>query len=492
MSSGFKRFSAAFVFVLMFVLATAPSAASVIHRVDIQGDEITVNSSFVTETDEPTGGTKVTLRQDGDMEIISVESSSGEASYTDRNGSLVLETDSTFPRKEHSVKVRWRPKQGIRQSFEGLRRLDFGLFGFEDEETKAVVQSPDILSWHEPLSFRSQYFNKSLRFEGEGYLLISGYMSDEGRTTDTYYYSGNHNLSVVEELVPLVEYVTGTLNPHERIPVVFLGDEAYNEEFTEWSKGTYETGGLVVVRDSLQGTDRISTVLHETVHGFNSRALKWDETKTDYYDEGMAKFVELLVSEAMNSPRAEIFGEEVIFEENGSRYRLPPRSSEEELWSYYREEEDWIKHWSPRRGEFSEAREFGYALSELIVRNKVEEEGVESLQDLRRKLSQVERRIEDHEEKAELMEQWIDLRPCYSENRSEFEACLDNVNDQSFDLEEMNLNHTFEDDREEIEIEERVVEEVDASGQIELFFENFLRNVERALAGVSQWISKRL
>lgn len=493
MSPQLKVLSALLVFVSFSVLAAAPSTASVIHRATFEGSAVRINTSFVTESEDPVGGTRITVGQEEDMEVIGVDSQAGEASYSYENGSLVLEVDSTLPRKEHDIQVLWEAEDSIEERFPGLYNVDVGLFGFEDKDTVAVVENEDILSWYEPLRFRSQYFNDSLKFEGEGHLWLQAYISDEGKSTDNYYYFGDRNLSEAENLVPLLEHVTGTTNPHEKMPVVVLEDETYDEEFSEWSKGTYQTGGLITMRESLEGSDRIGTLLHETTHGFNSRALKWDQTETAYYDEGRAKFVELLVSEAHSSPRPEIFGEGVTFEEDGKRYKLSSRSSVDELWDYYQEDRNWITQWSPRKEEFSEVRPFGYALSELIIRKKVDEEGVGSLRDVHRDLSQVDRRVETPEEKAEIMNNFFDFRPCYRENRTEFESCLKDINNQEFDLESMDLNHTFEDTREEIEIGgRRRLEEQDITGRLSLLFENFLLNLERLFEGASIWISKRL
>ncbi len=479
-------------FVLAFGLLTSFSSASVVHRVGLEDSGAQVNSSLVIESDEPSGGTRITVGQEEDMEVLSVESEVGEASYSYEDGGLVLEVDSPLPRKEHDIRVRWRSEGAVRERFQYLKKMDVSLFGFEGKETSASITSENVLSWHEPVGFRSEYSGDELKFKGEGHLWIRGYLSDGGQETENYYHSGEKDLSETEELSPLVIYITGRSNPHERIPVVFLDDESYNEEFSAWSEGTHETGGLVVLREELEGPDKIKTLLHETVHAFNSRAMNWDRTGTAYYDEGKAQFVELLASEAMDSPRAEIFGEGVTFEEDGSRYRLPSRSSPGELWSYYEEGEDWIKYWSPRGEESHVAREFGYALSELMIREKVKEEGVESLREMHHELLQVEETVEDPKEKADLMEELIDLKPCYAERRAEFEDCLEEVNDQGFDFDGVDLNQTFEDEREEIEIEERAVEEVVASEQFGIIVENFLRNVERFLMGVSEWISKRL
>lgn len=488
-----EKFSAVLVFVSVFVLATAPSTASVVHRVSFEDNGAVVNSSLLIESEEPVGGTRFTVGQEKYMEVVEVNSETGEASYSYENGSLVLGVDTTLPKKEHSLEVVWKPVEGLEESFPGLYMIDMDLFGFKGKETAAVVKNPDILSWYEPVSFRSQYSNGSLKFEGEGNLWLRGYLSDEGKETENYYYFEDYNFSEAEELVPILEHVSGVSNPHKRIPVVVLEDEAYDEEFDGWSKGMYRTGGLVAVRESLEGSNRIAALLHETTHGFNSRALKWDSTDTAYYDEGRAKLVELLVSEALGSPRSEIFGEEVRFEKGNRRYRLSPRSSPEELWSYYQNDRDWISYWSPRKEEFSDVRRFGYALSELILRKKVEEDGLGSLREVQRNLSGVGRRVESPKEKAEIMGNLVDLRPCYTENRTEFESCLEGINSQEFDLGTMDLNHTFEDTREEIDIQERkIIKKPETGGQIDLILENVLLNLQRLIGGVSQWISKRL
>ncbi len=478
------------VFLSVFLLFSSSSEASVLHRIDLDEESVLVNSSFVVGSEDPVGGTRITIGQEEDIDIVGVDSTVGDASYYYEDGRAVISVDSVLPRKEHDVQMMWRSRDGVSESFGGPMKFDVDLFGFEGKETTAVVQDSNILSWNEPLGFQSQYSDGSLKFRGHGHLWLCGHFSDLGEDTENYRYFGNYSFDGADDLVALVEYITGVSNPHERIPVVLLDDTTYDQEFSPWSDGTYETCGLVTIRKSLGKTDKLKTLLHETVHAFNSRALKWDNTETAYYDEGKAQFVEVLTSEAIGSPRSEVFGDVVYYEENGKRYRINPRSSSDELWDYYTEDDAWIKYWSPRRDEFRGMREFGYAFSELIVRNQVEKEGVGSLRDIYEKLWEIDRNIESADEKAKIMENLVDLRPCYSENRTEFENCLKDINSQRFNLSGIDLNHTVRDHRVEIEIGEDII--IGDSGSLVMFFEDLVRKVVDIFEGVSFWISRKL
>ena len=493
MSYKLKKHLALFVLLAALLFFADPVSGEVLHQVDFDEEAAEVESFFVMESDEGVNRWSIGIEMDENVEIEEVSSQVGEASYEFEDGQLDLMVKTSFPRKEHDIEVNWVLKDAKQERYPGLDELDMNLFGFEDKETGVRVTHSDILSWHEPLGYRSVLSDGELRFSGEGHLWLRAYISENGKSTENYHYFEDFDMSQAEELVTLVEYMTGSTNPQRRFPVVFLDDESYDEDFSPWSDGTYKTGGLIVLREALSKTDRIRTLLHETVHGFNDRALKWDRTETAYYDEGAAQFVELLASEVLDSPRAEIFGEDVLFEEDGSRYRLPSRSSPEELWNYYKEGEDWIKYWSPRREEFSEVRTFGYVLSELIVRKRVGDRGIESLQEVYSELSDIDRRIDDPEEKAEVIGVFFDLRPCYSENKTEFELCLEEINEQSFDLEYIDLNHTFEDEREEIEIgERRVLEEQDSLDGLTLLLENMFSTIKDFFGGFSVWISRKL
>ncbi|MFP4115706.1 MAG: hypothetical protein ACLFTQ_00665 [Candidatus Aenigmatarchaeota archaeon] len=479
-------------FLLTFLFFAASSSAEVVHEVELQGNEALVTSRAFLETENEITHYDIKLELDTGAEVEGVENPSGEVSFELENDTLDLMLESGLPRKEHVFEMNWTVPGVKREQFPELMKVELGLFGFEGEETRAVVKDEEVLSWHEPLHYRSAFSNGSLKFSGESYLNLLAHSSGEGEATENYHYFQGLDVEEAEEFFPLLESVTGTENPHRRFPTVVLNDSIYDERMSFWSDGTYRTGGFIAVRENLTRFRETATLIHEATHGFNERALKWDGTGTDYYDEGLAQFTEFLVYEVVDRPRAEIFGESVDFREEGERRRFSSRSSAEELWNYYQDGEDWIVGWSPRNEQTDEARRFGYALSELIVRKHVEENGVESLRDVYKNLSEVEKRIEDPEEKAEIMERELEtLRPCESDNRTEFERCLEEINDQDFEMEELEFNVTF-DEREEIKVDSDLPSlEAEGYGLFEKIVLN-LKRLGKTLQESITWISRKL
>jgi len=302
-----------------------------------------------------------------------------------------------------------------------------------------------VVSYYTPFGFRSQGTDSSLKFQGEGSMFLKFYRSERGNKTEHYLYLSNEeDVKNAEQFFPILPYVLGVESPHERYPIIFLNDSTYGSVVNEWSSGRYRTGGLILVKNSTSSGDMPSLIIHETAHGFNSKLLGWDGTDSVYFDEGVAKFAEFLVKRKRDIPQAEIFGDRTQFRKGGRRYYYESRSSPEVLWNYYRKNKGWMKSWTPWEDVDRGAREFGYAYSELLVRDYVRRNGLLSMRNVSRELLKIDGRVQSTHEKREIFSRVLGtFRPCYSDDREKFGACLDRINEQDFELEDLEINTTY-------------------------------------------------
>ncbi|MDY6766345.1 MAG: hypothetical protein SVW77_03165, partial [Candidatus Nanohaloarchaea archaeon] len=132
-------------------------------------------------------------------------------------------------------------------------------------------------------------------------------------------------------------------------------------------------------------------------------------------------------------PQAEIFGEEVSWR-CGERTRCsyPPRGTPDQLWEFYQGDESFLASWSPLASPDAETRQFGYALSELVVRDYVRRNGPDALHPVYNELQamnrEMDRQLSGRAATRRLQQVMdTDLRPCSAADRDVFDRCLDAV-----------------------------------------------------------------
>jgi hypothetical protein len=129
----------------------------------------------------------------------------------------------------------------------------------------------------------------------------------------------------------------------------------------------------------------------------------------------------------------ELFGEKIEFTERKgtkiTRYEVPPNGNKDKLWNYYQQEGDFMKNWHPKQ---SRNRDFGYAYSQLIIRNHLKNNG--TLKQIYQNLSKIEKDLETNQAKWDRLNQFVDLEPCNKPTRSQFENCLEQINDKDYPI----------------------------------------------------------
>jgi hypothetical protein len=460
---------------LFAVLLIGSATAQSFHSLEADQDRVFVQSNITLTCNEncPANSFRFQYRMPEGSEIVSIEDSLGEINDYSLNSNIAeIVTNRGERRESEVVVINYRIERPAELVKLGLYSRQISLSGFEDEKTSGVVEAEGLISGRTNHGFETS-FSEDMRFRGTGPVQINFNFGNGSKTSYYEFFDGEVGES--DDSYRIALGVVGLQQSYQRIPVAMY-DEDYDDLGFEWSAGLYKAG-LIQMRDN---EDREQIVLtHETVHALSDRPLNWDRTQTSYIEEGVAKHAESLIQKKLyreaetDSRPANIFGEDKTYRDGGYRYTVSSKGDREELWNYYQEEKDFMKQWSPDH----QRREFGYAYSELVVKNFIMQNG--SVRDL---YTDVESSpTESREEKWARFSELIELEPCNYDERERFDQCLDEVNSHEFEVKAatpVQSNSTIRIDR--IEIPERRVQEPSLQGFLG-FLNRIIERITEAL-----------
>lgn len=456
-----RKLTPAFGLIVALCLIPIPVNGLVRHQVTVRGSEVLLNSTLLLEEDKPINYWQLSWRLPPKAQLISIKDSHGAIEdYQLEQGNLTLETNRGPRRRQEKVSITAR-LPATSSYYGSLARFELTLPAFTGEETYIRLKAPHLLSWSTPLGFESSLSSKGennvsvLKLAGKGPTSFSGYYLDFG-VVDSNVVASKHfvsvqgyNFSAADPYYRWLAGIAGFYPPYDQFPVLVLPQEEYQARVNSWSLGTYQQGGLILLKnETLQQRGNLSILLHEAMHGFNAKALRWDGTDITWFDEGVAKFIEFLVNSDRGLPQAEIFGYEYYFDRHGGSYYLEPRQRPEDLWRYYQENRTFMRYWSPKQGN----REFGYAFAELFIRNYIKQEGFERLRQAYTRFLAQERPINNSETRTNLILETLgrELAPCRRSTRSQLEQCLSQLRNYTYHVPLAGIDKA----RQEVEIPE--------------------------------------
>jgi len=420
------------------LICFSTASAEVFYEIDANKSSVNMNTTLELECDEtsdncPVNRWNLNWNIPQDAEVITIEDSYGEIEeYSVRNDYVSIKTNSGERRTSETVKIQMKLDRKAEHIHKGLYKRNINLAGFKDDETTGYLHNPDLISGWTGRGFLASYGKSNMTFKGTGSTSIRVNFGNGNRTEYYEFFRGSPKDTELAYEVSVG--MTGLVQDFERFPVALMNPDNYEESVVGWSAGEYVAGSFRM-RDDLE--DQFLPVLaHETVHGLNERELKWDQTTSTWLDEGTSRYVESMVNMHLKGKdrTRKLFGEETTYTEtrNGTRYRItaPSSGDPDRLWSYYQGEDDFMKKWNPH--DFPEERSFGYAYSELIIRNHVAREDG-SLRELYRKLNP-SGKVDSNQEKWDLMSQYLDLTPCKYESREKFDECLKQINEYDYEV----------------------------------------------------------
>lgn len=418
---------------VLIILLPGMVAGDVYYEVDANADRVLFNTTVKLECQEgscPVDSWSLTLDKPENATVTGVEALQGElVDYSVHGNKILIQTEAKGGARSETVVVSYTKGKDAEEVEKGLYSRVLNLPGFGGEANSGSVHVDDLIATSATYGFQTREKDDNFKFKGTGPTNVKVSFG-KGYETDYYEFFGDRpkNTNMANEVA------VGTLGFSHRsglLPVAVISGERYNNTVNNWSAGQYIRGNIVM-REGLEN-DLRPVLAHETVHALNDQRLKWDTSSSTWFDEGVSKYVEFLMKKRQKGQQAtrELFGKKISYvdREAGKRYRysLPPKGDKDVLWQYYRSNSSSMMHWNSQSG----GRRFGYAYSELIIRNYVSKNN--SLSQLYEKL-QPGREISSDREKWRYYSQYLDLTPCKFESRKKFEACLDRVNSYNYPI----------------------------------------------------------
>jgi hypothetical protein len=424
---------------LTLLLLTTFFLVSAAAEIQYQGvmDEETVkmNTSIQLECDEdcPVSRWSLNWNLPENAEIIEIRDGLGEIEDYDRTGRTVSLTTNREERYNATVRIQMRIDEPAEEVYDGLYYRKMSLPSFRGETTTGQIKVENLVSGKVGFGFESSFVDEEFRFRGEGPTNIRVNFG-EGMENRYYEFFGEDRDNSTEAYEIAVG-TTGQVQNFERFPVAVMDNRTYNEKVNRWSSGEY-VSGAISLRDDL-GEEYLPVLTHETIHGLNDKFLSWDQTESTYLDEGTAEYAEYLMKKKLyrngraDTGTREVFGERKEYrveEEDGTYiYTLRPQGDREQLWNYYQDDREFMKGWNPRQSE--EAREFGYAYSELLIKYYTVNNG--TVRDLYSDIA-MEEKIESPQQKWDVLSDHMVMEPCNFDSRQRFDRCLDQINDHNY------------------------------------------------------------
>ncbi len=367
--------------------------------------------------------------------LLSLEDSLGKITkYELKNGSLKITTNSSAKRREEIVKMKLELKELAVERFPGIFYAKFSVPAEPNTNVNFYAYGKKIVGFDLSAGFRGSLTNYRLHASGKGPLAICFFYSDKGKRIGKFLVFAENlsekQISAFEkanELYPIVPAVLGIAIDVNIFPVLVLSDDKYEESINDYSEGSYLKGGLIVIKESSFEEQAVPTIIHELTHAFNAKILAWNQSKASWLDEGLARFVEYLTKKQLGIKTNNLFYGTKKYASGNYIYVLKPVSDWKELIRYYNEGLNFMAEWS---AEEAETREFGYAFSELFIREYVSKNGLEKLHKSLQKLLEVEKNVQEGKEftKIVLDSFGTKLEPCKRESEKEMLACIKELN----------------------------------------------------------------
>ncbi len=440
------RYSAGIVLAALLLVLPGVAAGVTSYDIALDGDQAALNATIELYPENPDRTTRysTTWQLPDGATVQSVEDSDGPLEYEHVGDGVSFTSVISAGEEKEVVTITAEIDDAVTEEYREVDLIRFQLSGFRDtkpdvpEEVTQVRLTSDrrLLAGSHSFGFDSAMDTHSANYSGAGPVNVQLGVSDQGEEYENLVLFGPGNLSTADDLYWVPVAVTGFHPQVNKYPVIVYEDDRYDEVVDAWSAGQYRTGGLIFVRESTMEEDKgPAVVLHEVMHGFNDEALNWFAGDRAWFDEGTAKYVEWAVNANREVPQAEIFGEEVSWR-CGPRTRCSydPRGTPDQLWDFYQRNESFLAEWSPLNSPDTETRRFGYALSELVVRDYVHRHGADGLQPVYDELlalnEDMDEELSGRDATRELQRVMdTDLRPCKADERDVFDRCLDDVNE---------------------------------------------------------------
>ncbi len=412
----------------LFIISVAE--ATTFYKFKTEGSNIRLNTTLVLDNEDPINVWEVVWSLPENSSLISIHDDVGEIkNYNLNQNKLTFSTN--FRRSNvRYVYIDSVIEKAVNDNFKPVYSIELSLSGLAGKKTFVETDIADVLSGYSSFGFAEFYGDNLTTFQGIGPVNIKLFFSPNGQKYDNFIVFGDYDATLADKLYSIVSNVTGVRLPFKQFPLLILPDQEFDQKINSWAAATHIPGGLIIIRESAVRRDtNVSIILHELTHGYNAKILSWDQSQIVWFDEGMGKFVEHLVDDLLNVPQPSLFGNDVPISQNGKNYLLLPKGDIKDLWNYYQNNQDFMKVWNTKD---PDKREFGYAYSELVIREFVQNNGIDSLKGAYQKLASVDHVVIDSQEHNTIYFTAMNLsfKPCSSDDYEDFVKCINSIDQQ--------------------------------------------------------------
>lgn len=442
------------IFALALILLFSSTFAK-IPRIDcnleIKGQEAIASIAINLYSETPINYFSVEMPFQGSRILKIYDSISNIKDYSIRDGKLFVKTNSSAKRTEDVLRIEAVYRGLEKEEFLQARILDFSVAADDNTEVYFNAYGP-IYGFDASAGFKGSIKDGKLFLVGSGPLYVRFVYSDTGEKFWRFFVFESGSLSSahlrevfnkVEDLYFILPNVLGIEPEQDTYAVVVLSDIDYNSRINGYSRGIYLNGGLLVFKESalLDKTAAVPVILHELTHCFNAKALSWNSSKAVWLDEGLAKFVEYLVSRNLGLRTPNLFLGEQSYVEGRYKYTIMPSGDFNELCSYYDRNLTYMYEWN---AENPDRRSFGYAFSELFVRDYLLKNGFEKLHYAMRSFLNEKVNVYDSREFTEkvLKKLGTSLEPCKAREKDTMIGCINELNNFLPDIPKANVIST--------------------------------------------------
>ncbi|MCK4729925.1 MAG: hypothetical protein KAT28_01260 [Candidatus Aenigmarchaeota archaeon] len=413
-----------FIGLFLFSILIIPTPAEIFHDLSLTDEEIIINSTLILKSNDKIDFWNLKINIPEDSEVIILKDEIGVIDYNLSNNEISFITN----RKKANLRiVNLIFKKNLENEY-GFKIAKISLFGFKNDST--IITAPNVSYLFIPDA--EVEYGEIIKAKTQGGAILKIIFNGK-KESEHYFTDSNLDLESLEKYCWVIEGLTGMKVP-VKFGIVSLPDSEYNEILEDWSSGAFRDG-LIFVRENLSENEKTATILHETTHGFNSFALDWDKTKTAWFDEGVACYVTSVMYRLLNKTKPELFGEEIRWREGMKIYTLKPNMEPRHLYLYYKQGKNWVSTWYPSKYPDKYQREFGYAYSELFIREFLKEDG-SNLHKIYQELLKINKSVENEYVRNILILEIFgrELKPCYSTNPEEIENCARELNEMDFNI----------------------------------------------------------
>ena len=413
-----------FIVLLLFLIFIIPVSAEIFHDISLTDKEIIVNSTLILKSKDKIDYWNLKINIPEGSEIIKLKDEIGVVKYNISDNEINFITNK---KKANTRIVNLIFKKKLEEKY-GFKIAKINLFGFKNDST--IITAPNVSYLFIPDA--EIEYGETIKAKTCGAAILKIIFNGK-KESEHYFTDSDLNLESLEKYCWVIEGLTGMKVP-VKFGIVSLPDSEYNELLENWSLGAFKDG-LIFVRENLSKNEKTATILHETTHGFNSFALDWDKTKIAWFDEGVACYVTSVMYRLLNETKPELFGEEIRWREGMKIYTLKPNMEPRNLYLYYKQGKNWVSTWYPSKYSNKYQREFGYAYSELFIREFLKEDS-NNLHKIYQELLKINKSIENEYVRNSMILKIFgrELKPCYSTNLEEIKNCTRELNEMDFNI----------------------------------------------------------